>query len=51
MDAIRNVWRREGHRGLYKGLTINYLKAAPMISLSFTINDSLKKLWNVKEVR
>lgn len=81
VDGVMSVWRREGHKGLYKGLSINYLKvrraaqtvaavfichdtarmrthsshpklqAGPMISLSFTINDTLKRWLDVKEVR
>ncbi len=47
--SFRRVLKREGLRGLYKGLTINFVKAGPMVGLSFTTNDLLKKWAGVSD--
>lgn len=44
-QAIASIIRTEGWRGLFKGLSVNYVKCVPMISVNFTIYDLLKKHW------
>lgn len=43
VDALINIVRKEGAMGLFRGLSINYIKSIPMISVSFTTNDLIKK--------
>lgn len=42
-DALRTIYQKEGFQMLYRGLHINYIKVIPIVSLSFTINDLLRK--------
>lgn len=35
LDAILQIFKTEGWRGLYKGCLPNYLKVAPSIAVSF----------------
>lgn len=48
LNALKTIFRQEGWRALYRGLSLNYIKVAPMVAISFTTFDSLKKLFNVK---
>ena len=37
VDCFRGIVRRDGVRGLYRGLWPNYLKVAPSISIQFVM--------------
>ncbi len=42
-DAIKTIYREEGlRRGLYKGLSLNYLKTAPNTALYLSLYDFFK---------
>jgi len=41
-DAIRTIVQREGVRGLYTGLSVNLLKVAPSIGISFASYEATK---------
>ena len=41
--ALRHVYKTEGFAGLYKGVTLAWVKAPIAVALSFTINDFLKQ--------
>jgi len=45
------IVRSEGVRGLYRGIGLTYLKAAPAIAISFTTFDYLSELWGVPKGR
>lgn len=41
--ALRHIYTTEGFAGLYKGVTLAWVKAPIAVALSFTINDFLKQ--------
>lgn len=43
IGAIKTIYRHEGIRGLFKGLSINYMKVVPAVAISFTTYESMKK--------
>mmetsp|Transcript_17624 Transcript_17624/g.68420 ORF Transcript_17624/g.68420 Transcript_17624/m.68420 type:complete len:327 (-) Transcript_17624:37-1017(-) len=45
--ALRTIVQTEGWRMLFRGLHINYLKVVPMVSISFTMNDTLRRYFNL----
>ena len=45
--AMRVIVQKEGVRGLYVGLSINYIKVAPAHAISFFTYDYVKKLLQV----
>jgi len=49
LSTLKLIYREDGViRGLYRGLSINYLRAVPMVALSFTTNEILKEALNIK---
>ena len=46
-DAMRVIVAKEGVRGLYVGLSINYIKVAPAHAISFFTYDYVKKMLQV----
>ena len=47
LQTIRHVLREEGIRGFYVGLSINYLKVAPAVGISFVTYEFMKKKLNI----
>lgn len=43
VDCFAGIVRRDGVRGLYRGIWPNYLKVAPSISIQFVIFESACK--------
>ena len=41
--AFKTICETEGWRMLFRGLHINYIKVVPLVSISFTVNDTLRK--------
>ena len=48
LHAMFTILKTEKFIGLFKGLSINYIKCIPMVSVSFTTYDLLKKYWEIK---
>jgi solute carrier family 25 phosphate transporter 23/24/25/41 len=44
--AVSEVLKKEGIRGMYKGLVPNYLKVAPAIGVSFYTYELIKGVLN-----
>jgi len=42
-DGLRTIVKYEGWTTLFKGLHINYIKVVPLVSVSFTINDLMRR--------
>jgi solute carrier family 25 phosphate transporter 23/24/25/41 len=47
-DATKTMVKKEGVRGLYKGMIPNYLKVAPAISISFVTYEWCKEILHVR---
>ena len=41
--AIQEIWRSQGFRGFYVGLSVNYIKVAPAVSVSFVSFEVIMK--------
>jgi len=46
--AFRSIWQTEGFRGLWIGLSINYVKVVPAVSLSFATYEYMKKALHIE---
>lgn len=44
VDVARKTVKREGYRGLYKGLTPNLLKVAPALSITWMVYEKSKRV-------
>ena len=45
VDTLTRIYQVEGvRRGLYRGMSINYLRAIPMVAVSFTTFELMKQL-------
>ena len=42
MSILRCILREEGVRGLFRGVSLNYIKAMPSTAIGFTVYDQLK---------
>lgn len=45
VDTLRLIYRQDGViRGLYRGMSINYMRAIPMVAVSFSTYEVTKQL-------
>ena len=45
VDTLTRIYQVEGvRRGLYRGMSINYLRAIPMVAVSFTTYELMKQM-------
>jgi hypothetical protein len=42
-DALRTIFRANGLRGWFRGISLNYIKAFPQVAISFTTFETVKK--------
>lgn len=47
-NALSTIWLKEGMRGLFLGLSLNYAKVVPQVAIAFTVFDSLKKTFGLQ---
>jgi solute carrier family 25 protein 16 len=48
ISTIVLIYKENGvFRGLYRGMSINYLRAVPMVAVSFTTYELLKQMLNL----
>lgn len=47
MGVFKDILRNEGFRGLYRGLTPNFLKVAPAVSISYIVYENVRELLGV----
>lgn len=48
IHGVKTILKQEGLKALFRGLSLNYLKVAPMVAISFTTFDTLKKVLGVE---
>ncbi len=42
LRVLLDIWAKEGRSGLFKGLSLTWLKGPVSMAITFTINDSIK---------
>lgn len=48
MTTLKTIYRENGIvQGLYRGMSINYLRAIPMVAVSFSTYEVLKQALNL----
>ena len=48
VGMFRNILETEGPRGLYRGITPNFIKVAPAVSISYVVYEHVRKLLGVE---
>ena len=51
VGTLKLIIRSEGPLGLYRGLTPNFMKVAPAVSIAYVVYEQLKSLLGVSTVR
>ena len=51
VGTLKLIVRSEGPLGLYRGLTPNFMKVAPAVSIAYVVYEQLKCLLGVSTVR
>ena len=48
VTIFRWIWRNEGPRGLYRGITPNFMKVIPAVSISYVVYENVRKFLGVE---
>ena len=43
VGLFRNIWASEGFVGLYRGITPNFMKVAPAVSISYVVYENTRR--------
>lgn len=47
MSVFREIWVKEGVAGLYRGITPNFMKVAPAVSISYVVYERCREALGV----
>jgi len=47
MSVFREIWIKEGMAGLYRGITPNFMKVAPAVSISYVVYERCREALGV----
>lgn len=47
MSVFREIWLKEGVAGLYRGITPNFMKVAPAVSISYVVYERCREALGV----
>jgi len=47
MSVFREIWIKEGVSGLYRGITPNFMKVAPAVSISYVVYERCRETLGV----
>ena len=48
LGLFRNILQSEGPRGLYRGITPNFMKVIPAVSISYVVYENVRKFLGVE---
>lgn len=51
VQTFQTIWRKEGLRGMYRGLLPNFLKVAPAVSVAYVMYEQIKRVLGVPTVK
>lgn len=51
INTFKHIVQTEGPLGLYRGLTPNFMKVAPAVSIAYVVYEKLKSLLGVTTIR
>ena len=47
-DGFKKIIKNDGVSGLFRGITVNYIRIVPTIAVSFTLYETLKEKFNIE---
>lgn len=47
LQVLAYIYRTHGIQGLYRGLSINYMRAIPSVAVSFTVYEHMKRVFKI----
>lgn len=47
MSVFKEIWVKEGVAGLYRGITPNFMKVAPAVSISYVVYERCREALGV----
>lgn len=47
VSVFKDIWSKEGPTGLYRGITPNFMKVAPAVSISYVVYERCREALGV----